>query len=138
MKATIQILFRPSTVNGKEGCLYFQIAHNHTIKLIDTGLTLYPDEWLPASSDILVTALRGTSRLRYLTDARQRLRSDLALLTELSGLYHHRDIICTAETIAAAFTTMRPSGHSLYTFMQATIDRLRSLNRIGTCESYEA
>ena len=138
MKASIQIQFRPSAVNGKEGCLYFLITHNHTVKHLDTGLTLYPDEWLPASSDILVTALRGTSRLRYLTDARQRLRSDLALLTELSDLYHHQDIICTADTLATAFTSMRPSGHSLYTFMQATIARLRRLNKIGTCESYEA
>ena len=131
---SIKIKFRPSTVNGKEGRLYFQITHNHTVRLLKTAYKLYPDEWLPDTSDILITSARGTSRLRYLTDVHKHLHADLALLMRMSDIYARR----TADDLADAFTAIHSPGHSLYTFMQATIDRLRRLNKIGTCESYEA
>lgn len=136
MISSIKIKFRPSTVNGNEGRLYFQITHNHTVRLLKTAYRLYPDEWLSDTSDILITSARGTSRLRYLTDVHKHIHADLALLLRMSDIYAlHSDCLPT-NGLATPFTAI--PGHSLYTFMQATIDRLRRLNKIGTCESYEA
>lgn len=139
MIPSIKIKFRPSTVNGNEGRLYFQITHNHTVRLLKTAYRLYPDEWLPDTSDILITSARGTSRLRYLTDVHKHLHADLALLLRMSDIYAlHSDSLPT-DDLATPFTANpATTGHSLYAFMQATIDRLRRLNKIGTCESYEA
>ena len=37
---TIKIKFRPSTICGKEGSLYYQVIHNRIVRQINTGYKL--------------------------------------------------------------------------------------------------
>ena len=32
--ASVKVKFRPSSVNGKEGSIYYQVIHNRTVHLI--------------------------------------------------------------------------------------------------------
>lgn len=34
--ASVKVKFRPSTVNGKEGTLYYQVIHNRVVRQINT------------------------------------------------------------------------------------------------------
>lgn len=43
--ASIKIKFRPSTVEGKEGGLYFQIIQNRVIRQMNTDYKIYAYEW---------------------------------------------------------------------------------------------
>lgn len=137
MIASIKIKFRPSRVKGKEGCLYFQITFNSSVRFLNAGYKLYADEWIPLVSDIFVSSLRGVARQRYLAGLRDKLHDDEALLIRISDVYSLRGN-CTVDDLVQAFTSMRRTGHSLFSFMQDTIMHLRRLNKIGTCESYEA
>lgn len=38
--ASVKVKFRPSTVNGKEGTLYYQVIHNRVVRQINTEYKL--------------------------------------------------------------------------------------------------
>ena len=42
---SIKIKFRPFTVNGKEGGLYFQIIHNRVVRQLNTDYKVFAEEW---------------------------------------------------------------------------------------------
>lgn len=43
--ATIKIKYRRSTVDGKEGTVYFKVIHNRIARQVNTGYKLLPHEW---------------------------------------------------------------------------------------------
>ena len=47
--ASIKIKFRPSTVNGKEGSIYFQITHNRVVRQLNTDYKIFPEDILRGS-----------------------------------------------------------------------------------------
>lgn len=42
---SIKVKFRPSTVDGKEGGLYFQIIHNRVVRQQNTDYKVFAEEW---------------------------------------------------------------------------------------------
>ena len=52
--ATVKPKFRPSTVDGKEGTLFYRIIHNRRSHRIRTGYKLFPSEWDERSGGILI------------------------------------------------------------------------------------
>ena len=45
MMTSIKVKFRPSTVDGKEGGLYFQIIHNRVVRQLNTDYKVFAEEW---------------------------------------------------------------------------------------------
>lgn len=43
--ASVKVKLRPSTVNGREGTLYYQIIHNRVVRQINTEYKLLVSEW---------------------------------------------------------------------------------------------
>ncbi len=41
----LKVKFRPSTVSGREGTLYYQIIHNRVVRQINTEYKLFVSEW---------------------------------------------------------------------------------------------
>ena len=42
---SIRLRFRPSSVSGKEGTLYYQVNHFRRTGVIGTSYRIYPHEW---------------------------------------------------------------------------------------------
>ena len=42
---SIKVKFLPSTVDGKEGDLYFQIAQNRAVRQLNTDYKVFAEEW---------------------------------------------------------------------------------------------
>lgn len=53
--ATIKLKFRASSVEEKEGTLYYQVIHKRNVKWISTGYHAYPCEWDEKASEMLIT-----------------------------------------------------------------------------------
>lgn len=53
--ATIKTKFRSSSVEGREGTLYFQIIHGRVARQINTGYRLFPSEWDEHASEIILS-----------------------------------------------------------------------------------
>lgn len=43
--ASVKVKFRPSTIEGKTGALYFQVIHRRIVRSQKTKYKIYPDEW---------------------------------------------------------------------------------------------
>ena len=43
--ASIKVKFRPSSVNGKEGSIYYQVIHNRVVRQIRTDYRIFEREW---------------------------------------------------------------------------------------------
>ena len=52
--ATIKTKFRSSSVEGREGTLYFQVIHERVARQINTGYRLFPSEWDGRTSEIIL------------------------------------------------------------------------------------
>jgi len=42
--ASVKVKFRPSTIEGKTGALYFQVIHRRIVRSQKTKYKIYPDE----------------------------------------------------------------------------------------------
>lgn len=52
--ATIKVKFRASSVEMKEGSLYYQVIHNRLARQVHTGYKLFPSEWEAGISEIVM------------------------------------------------------------------------------------
>lgn len=75
--ATIKVKFRASSVQRKEGALFYQVIHNRVARQVNTGYKLYPHEWDAASSAIVFPSGIEDGRRNYLVSLRETLRGDL-------------------------------------------------------------
>ena len=62
---SIKVKFRPSTVDGKEGGLYFQIIHNRVIRQLNTDYKVLADEWDTESESIVLNGNRSNLMLAF-------------------------------------------------------------------------
>lgn len=131
--ATIKIKFRPSSVCGKEGTLYYQVIHNRAAHSISTGYKLFPHEWDKAASCICHRA-DNPERIRYLDILKTRIREDTGRLRaairklEQSGIY-------TSEQVVAAYLAFG-SGTGFIAYAGKEVDRTRRMGKERTAEAY--
>ena len=80
--ATIKVKFRASSVEMKEGSLYYQVIHNRLARQVHTGYKLFPSEWDAGISEIVMDSGTegGAQELPALREAENlsRLRSIIA------------------------------------------------------------
>ena len=53
--ATLKIKFRPSTVDGGQGSIFYQVIHNRVVRQQKTGYRLFMQEWNKDSNAIIIT-----------------------------------------------------------------------------------
>ena len=86
MMTSIKVKFRPSTVDGKEGVLYFQIIHNRVVRQLNTDYKVFAEEWDAESESIVINGNRSNFLLGIQEqDAKQGIISRVPELKELSG-----------------------------------------------------
>ena len=71
---SIMIKFRPSTVDGKEGGLYFQIIHNRVVRQLNTDYKVFAEEWDAEAESVIVNG----NRSNLLLGIQERLAWDVA------------------------------------------------------------
>ena len=131
--ATIKIKFRPSSINGKEGTLYYQVIHNRIVRSVSTNYKLFPDEWDKAASTIRKTA-DNLERNRYLNILAARIEEDTERLRvairklEQSGNY-------TPGQIVAAYLAS-DSNSDFIAYARKEVDRTRRMGKVRTAEAY--
>ena len=131
--ATIKIKFRPSSINGKEGTLYYQVIHNRIVRSVSTNYKLFPDEWDKAASTIRQTA-DNLERNRYLNILAARIEEDTERLRvairklEQSGYY-------TPGQIVAAYLAS-DSNSDFIAYARKEVDRTRRMGKVRTAEAY--
>ena len=131
--ASIKVKFRPSTIIGHEGTIYYQIIHERKIRYISTGFRILTCEWDEKHSRIHKTV--ATGRRHYMAEIRRSIKKDFERIDKIirtleSSGYEY----CASDIVEEYNCYMKKISFTL--FMRKAIDRLRNENRIRTAETY--
>lgn len=98
--ASVKVKFRPSTIEGKEGTVYYQIIQNRVIRQLKTDYRIFTDEWNEAGSCIIVGS---SERSNLLLSLQERMEWDLKRLDMIIRQLDNRKSTYTANDIIVAF-----------------------------------
>lgn len=131
--ASIKIKFRPSTVEGKEGGLYFQIIQNRVIRQLNTDYKVYAYEWDAEMETVVVNGARAN----ILSGIKERMEWDLSRFERIVRQLEQERRKYTADDVITLFHKVTKET-SLFSFMHSVIIQLRQLEKIRTSETYTA
>ena len=130
---SIKIKFRPSTVDGKEGGIYFQIIHNRVVRQLNTEYKVFAEEWNAESESVVIKG----SRSNFLLGIQERLSWDATRLEKVVRSLEIERRRFTADDIISMFHKLTKES-SLFNFMHGVIAQLKQLGKIRTSETYTA
>ena len=130
---SIKVKFRPSTVDGKEGGLYFQIIHNRVVRQLNTDYKVFAGEWDAEAESVITSG----SRSNLLLGIQERLEWDVARLEKVVRFLETERRRFTADDVITMFHKLTKES-SLFTFMHGVIAQLKQLGKVRTSETYTA
>ena len=131
---SVRTMFRASTVDAKQGVIYYRIIHNRVVRQLATAYHIFSNEWDGKS---LQTAGCDSERRDYLKTIAERIEWDLKRLHSIINQLNSRQQRYTADDIITAFR-QSAKEYSLFNFMQGIIARLQQLGKHRTGETYHA
>lgn len=135
--ASVRVKFRPSSVSGKEGNIYYQVIHNRVVCPIRTDYRIFESEWDDGASTLSYPTPVHAERRNYLQSVENHIEWDIKRLKIIIALLDRRHECYTTDDIVTKFSR-QANEQSLFTFMQEAIGQLKRLNRIRTSETYAA
>lgn len=133
MTTSIHVKFRNSTVEDKDGTLYFQLIHKRKIKLITTRFKLYPHEWDSQYAKIRWENVRA-DRLFYLQNMDFALKEELRQMRELIGIMDKKGEYSIDE-LAEHYVNHSFNGY-LFPFVEYRIKCLNDKKQRKTASIY--
>ena len=132
--ASVKVKFRPSTQEGKEGTIYYQIIYKRVIRQIKTDDRILAEEWDEKSGAVIIAT---DSRSPILHSVRERIKRDIKRLNTVIGRLQGCGKEFTANDIVEGFHES-VNEQSFSQFMENIIAQLKRLNRERTAETYTA
>lgn len=134
--ATIKIRFRPSTVKGKDGTLYYQIIHMRLVKQLYTGHRLKDNEWDRESGTVIICNGCDKSRAMYLYSVMEEIRDGLTKLKAIAARLDSSGSAYTVEDVASAFNSPTTIT-GVISFARKLIDDLHKMGKKSISRRYE-
>ena len=100
--ATVKVKFRPSSVDGREGTVYYQVIHGRVARQINTSYKLFPAEWSKRHSRIVITP-SDEDRRQYLLLLDKRIAEDTDRLENVITVLGRKGGSFTADDVTSAF-----------------------------------
>lgn len=131
--ASVRIKFRPSTVEGKEGTLYFQIIHKRVTRTVFTDCRVFTSEWDNVSSSVITV---GTDeRKTYLEMVASKLKWSLERFTKIIAGKEKEKADYTVDDIVSEYNR-QPDCPTFFTFIRSMIAKKTAAKRDGTAKTY--
>lgn len=134
--ATIKVKFRASSLETKEGTLFFQVIHNRVVRQINTGYKLYSYEWNAVNAEIVFSSRTEEKRQAYLyslkvalAEATCRLRSIIACLDREGKMY-------ITDKVVELYCSLGSTGGGFMAFTRELVGQLQQIGKIRTTETY--
>ena len=133
--ASIKVKFRPSTVAGHEGTVYYQIIHERKVRQLLTEYKVFSTEWDENRS--MVTTTQQSERKSFILSIRERIRWDIERLTKINRKLDSDGPVYTADDIIDEFNRYAHE-YSLFNFMERIIAKLKQNGKVRTSETYKS
>lgn len=131
---SIKLKFRPSSVDGKEGSIYYQIIHNRKVRQLHTDYRILPEEWDETEEDIIIRGY-NSDRVNLLTNIRERINWDISRMKRTLSQLEAKQDSYTVEEVIELFSKQTVE-RSFFDFMNGVIMQLRQLRKVRTSETY--
>lgn len=135
--ASVRVKFRPSTLERKEGRIYYQVIHNCIVRQIRTNYGIFMQEWNSDLSQINTNNTHNNERLDYLVSVIEHIKQDIKQLDVIIRQQENKSSTYTADNIVFIFQK-QSSEHFFFRSMQGIIDLLTRMNQYRTAETYTA
>lgn len=130
---SVKIMFRPSTVEGKEGTLYFRVIHERVARTVFTDCHVFRDEWDDVSSSVIIAGTK--ERKAYLELTASKLKSDQERLDRIIAEKEALRVKFTADDVVTEYRK-RPESMTFSTFIRSMAERKMAARRYGTAKTY--
>lgn len=130
---SVRIKFRPSSVEGNDGTLYYQIIHERNVRQVSTDYRLLPSEWNASRACVIVSG--DDERKRFLASVRDKIRWDMERLSRIIRRLEASCIPFSAQDIADEFRRYADE-FSLFNYIERQVARLKGNGRIRCAETY--
>ena len=130
---SIKIKFRPSSVEGKEGCIYIQIIHNRVVRQSNTDYRIFVSEWDEEAETIIANG----DRINIINTIKERMAWDVARLKKVITQLKTEQSRYTADDVITGYHKLTKEV-SLFSFRHNVIAQLKKLGKIWTFETYTA
>ena len=131
--ASVRIKFRPSTVEGKEGTLYFQIIHKRVARTVFTDCRVFTSEWDNVSSSVIT---RGTEeRKAYLEMVASKLKWSMERFTKIIAGKEKEKAYYSVDDIVSEYNK-QPDCPTLFNFIRSMVTKKTAAKRYGTAKTY--
>lgn len=135
--ASVKVKFRPSTIDGKEGTLYYQVIHNRVVRQIYTDYKLFASEWNSHSEAVILHRVPNEQeRNNYLLSISSHIRwgkdrmNKIIYTLSQSGTFVTDDIVVRFQD--------NGQEQSFNAYIRQQIAKLKRLGKIRTSETYTA
>ncbi|MCD8236596.1 MAG: site-specific integrase [Prevotellaceae bacterium] len=133
--AKVKIKFRPSSVTGKEGTVYYQLSHERMVKYITTRYKIFPEEWDSQKCNVRLPDSPDTDRGRFLCDLRVKIAKDVQRLLRTISFYERENRAYTVSDIVHSYSN--PANEAfVFPFMHDVIKTLKVSGKEHTSETY--
>ena len=135
--ATIKLKYRPSSITGKEGVLFFQIIHQRHVRQIYTGLHIYDSEWDAEGESVIIAAGVTTARIKFLTSLYDSLKEMQKKITAIISELDFKRKPYTAQDVVRAYKAPF-AVVGLVSFTRKLIEDLKKMGKKSTVKRFEA
>lgn len=131
---SVKIKYRPSSVIGKQGSIYYQVIHNQVIRQQKTSYLLFQDEWNNNLCEIILTK-SNENRKNYLLQIKNRIKNEIRTIKNIILKFNQCGTNFTADDIIEEFIA-QSSKNYLFIFMEEVISNMILCGRLRTSETY--
>ncbi len=133
--ASIKVKFKPSTVVGHEGTIYYQIIHDRKQRQLFTNYHIFTYEWEENRS--MVVACLKSDRKSFILSIRERIRWDLERLKKIVRKLDAEGLVYSSDEVIDEFNRYSEE-YSLFNYMEGLICKLKENGKLRTSETYTA
>ena len=131
--ATIKLKFRPSSVLGAMGTIYYQVIHKRSVKWISAGQHVYADEWdgVHAGLAIRMDSKRKAELLQMQTTLKWELEQRRKMLRRREADNKNASL----NELCAGFDSVQ-ARQTVFNFMQEQVRKKEEMQRHGSAMTY--
>lgn len=132
---TVKVKFRASSVENKEGALYYQVIHNRVARQVNSGLRIYASEWDADTSEVVIPSEIGNARRCHLISVREALCAGLVRFDEIVERLERTNARYTSDKVVELYVSPDNCG-GFVSFAKTLIQELEQVGKRCTAEKY--
>lgn len=133
--ATVKVKFRASSIEAKEGTLYYQVIHKRQARQVHAGYKVYPREWDPAKSGVILNPDMDNDRRAYLMSVETAVSDDLSRIKSIIARLDGSGCDYSSAKVIEAFHSAEWCV-GFISFARQLTDNLKQIGRRRTSETY--